>query len=236
MLHVMATKPLLPAIVIGYRSWMLSSPNQLADAEYKYWSIEKEFPRWLIQLEHQAGGTACSQQPTFGCALSLESNRDMARKDPADLIRFLRLERIEAMQDASDHVFTMESEHGYERATLDYLQNFLGDYFRLPSIASGEQAFLAFNNVNPLSYFQNWKVTSFRLKENANPAPHWAKGAYGLPLSQANVYADVTDLCLSTDFELDAAMLSELWTFRSYFSRHGSTEEPGAFLVWDNGD
>ena len=235
-LHTLATAPLLPAIVIGYRSSVLKSPEQLADAEYKYWSINKEFPPWLFQLEHQAAGSACVQRPTFGCLLSLEDNHAMARKDPSDLIAFLRLEEVESMRNAAKVAFSFESQHAYQRSSLDYLQDLLGDYFRLPPIASGEHAFLEFENINPLSYFLNWKITSVRLKENANPAPYWARGAYGVPLDSSKIYADFTDLHLSSELELNEAILSELWTFRGYFGRSGSMEEPQVFLLWDNTD
>jgi hypothetical protein len=235
-IHVQSSALILPAIVIGYRSWLHRSPEQLADAEYKYWSIDKSFPPWLFQMEHQAAGSSCIQTPVFGCFLSLETNRTMASKHPSELISLLQLEQPVNMQDAAKRLFSREAEQGYERLTLDFLQDLLGEYFRLPQITSGWEAFLAFENTNPLKYFSGWTMSSLRLKENAKTSANWGESAYGRTMPNSNIFADFDDLDLSADWEFNETILSELWTFRDYFSGPDARAEPEIFLLWENSD
>ena len=242
MLHVMGKAPILPAIAIGYEVPPFAGAPGLVDKEYDNGVNNQEFPRWLVNIDSQVAGYACSQKAFVGCLMSLDSNRTQALQNPDELIAVLRSERPSNSNESRTQVtFT----HGslFDQAQLEYLHEFIGQYFRIPRFRGGLEAFVEFAKCDLLEYFKGWRVTSLQLREGAMTSSWWPPENDRAELT--TYVQDFDDLVIDDSISFDKQVLTQLDALEKYASNFlvGALAEfadrsngPDCFLLWGNSD
>lgn len=152
--------PLMPAILVGFVNPTFSS---------KRWGqVRDELPPWLVDVDQQAGGVAMSYPGGLGVLLRLEANADRASSDPAHLIRGIRCMAEDpewrVLRAEYPELETLCATRGepYTQKELARLDRVLRGCFRLPAAVGGLEAFVEFEQVDLLSYFDGWRRVEIR--------------------------------------------------------------------------
>lgn len=216
----LGTDVVLPALFLGFNE-----------------SVGDHSARPLDGLEHavaidqQAGGLAMSYPSAVGYLLRLSDNMDIAFQDPTDVIRGFRAmaedPKLGVLSRDYPALRPLAATRGdlIPKEDLAALDRCLSQYFALPRLESGLEAFLQFAECNLAEYFVGWQAAK----------PTLAREPRRLYGPTQDTYIDGSNVsCIdwSETVLIDAGLLHDL-------SLLGTKEQlgpPQAFLLWENSD
>lgn len=153
-IELLGTNFILPAFAVGYEVESISKNAR---------SLPKDGP--IMGLFQQAGGYGMQYTLVIGGLLRLDANQDRGIKPLGNLISGFR-----AMAEDPDFKTLADypalgkcvGTHGneYSSSDLELLESFVTSYVAIPRMVGGIEAFIRFEECNPLQYFKNWSVFS----------------------------------------------------------------------------
>lgn len=209
------TRTILPAIVVGYQN----IPGVCVDYS--------RAPEWVTHLEFQTGGYSTGISDIAGIVLRLVDNFQPGFPDGPEVVNIFRcmaedpdISRGVEMMGESFRSLVLTFGEQYEVATqLRRLQMLANRFSRMPEFLSGREALLECGPIEPLQFFRDWKITSFKNRENPNLT-----------------YIDATSWSDSS-MSVEQTLTTELMiTLHGLKMELGVTRDLETFLVWENSD
>ncbi|MBK8252652.1 MAG: hypothetical protein IPK82_08280 [Polyangiaceae bacterium] len=156
----LGTGDLMPALLIGFSPHTHDSNNVAS----RIVASTAGFPSWLVQVDQQAGGMCMFYPSALGVLLRLSANSEHAIRDPTKLIAGFHCmaedPQLDVLRREHRHLFPLCQTWGeaYSPAQLQHLHTAISPYFRLPYPKSGHEAFVEYEECEPLDYFAGWRV------------------------------------------------------------------------------
>ena len=224
MIHIepLGTEIILPGFIIGWEE--NSTVTELVKGYFK------EIPNWLITVDQQSGGYSMFYPSVVGVILRLQDNIKYIRQDPMKFIKGFELmaEDPSINQLKQDYpllaemVWTKGDEYTYP--TLQEFHKYLTGYVSVPLISKGWEAYIEFEPVNPLAYFDNWYMLCVEKPEKAVDNH---KNSNDIYLDGSNI----KQVSLNSDKKFTEEIYSTLLAIRN-----GGEGPPRIYFMWENSD
>jgi hypothetical protein len=156
----LGTGDLMPALLVGFGPWAPDSDN----TAWRSVASAAGLPSWLVHVDQQAGGMCMFYPSALGCLLRLSANSEHALQDPKHLIAGFHC----MAEDPQVHVLRREHPNlyplcqtfgeAYGPTQLQHLRAAIEPYFRLPYPKYGHEAFVEYEDCNPLDYLAGWRI------------------------------------------------------------------------------
>jgi hypothetical protein len=156
----LGTGDLMPALLVGFGP-LVPAPDSTA---WRNVAGAAGLPSWLVHVDQQAGGMSMFYPSALGCLLRFSANSEHALQDPKRLIAGFHC----MAEDPQVHVLRREHPdlyplcrtwgEAYGSAQLLHLRAAVEPYFRLPYPKSGHEAFVEYEDNNPLDYLRGWRI------------------------------------------------------------------------------
>lgn len=156
----LGTGDLMPALLVGFGLPMHDSGNPAS----RIVAGAAGFPPWLVQVDQQAGGMCMLYPSALGVLLRFSANAEHALRDPTKLIAGFHCmaedPQLDVLRREHGHLFPLCQTWGeaYSPAQLQHLHAAINPYFRLPHPESGYEAFVRYEECEPLDYLAGWRV------------------------------------------------------------------------------
>ena len=203
----------MPAFALGFEAF---------HENHSVWEqFEAGVPRWVMEVDQQAGGYCMSYPTVTGALLRLSANAEHAHLDPSPLVEALQLMAEDPDEEALRTRYPSLNEvwgtHGapYGRTQLSCLEAALGRHFSLPPLSDGIEAFVRFQADAALDCLFGWTMVSIDPHVETLEGEGWS----GLWTERERFGPD------------HLAFLRRIG--HRLFPEHG---EPRLFLVWENSD
>jgi hypothetical protein len=222
----LGTEVLLPAIIVGYE---VTQP-----AAEIVRVLPDEVPDWIWLVRQQAGGLCMSYPSVLGGILRLESNREFGDEVPfmvRGLVAMAEDPDLELLGRDYPALASLVKTWGeeYPRASVERLASFLARYIRLPPIASAIEAFVKFEQCNPLDYVECWRMVQHELPVRPESWIITDQTTRVTNIDESNF----RELILREDELLSCCHLNALQQMAAAVGQEGP---PSLFLLWENSD
>lgn len=156
----LGTGELMPALLVGFG-------GHVPSAEDSVWQRVAEssgVPPWLVHVEQQAGGMSMFYPEALGVLLRFAANAEHALKSPGHLLAGFHCmaedPQLDVLQREHPHLRPLCHTWGeaYNVGQLQHLVTAVSPYFHLPLPSSGHEAFVEYQDCDPLAYVDGWRV------------------------------------------------------------------------------
>jgi hypothetical protein len=182
----------------------------------------------ILCIDQQAGGYSMFYPVVVGALLRLETNDGKGKRPFGDLVRgFHAMAEDPDLNVLRDYSIlrSLVCTRGdpYIGDELKSLQQFLEEYFSVPEILGGYEAFIRFAPCDPLAYFEGWNILKCRVatgREDASPYARYSED-------------NLADLVCEENSPMNTTLLRSIVEIGGAL---GCNSEPSAFLMWENSD
>jgi hypothetical protein len=215
----------MPALVAGYE---LSDGTSVNNPICEMSERVREWPSWLLEVEHQVGGYGCYGASIIGLFLPLEMNGGQL-SNGSGLVKTLRdLVQAELVKVAKPYrPLTFTFGEKYARNQLQLLDDELKKHGPFPPLASGLEAIACFGDSFDFhDFLLGWRFVECRL---LRPQEYTASMLY---LHDYDLHPDLVRFQTTNRVSPDL-----LLALRNVACDAGSPEmKPRLYLLWENSD